>query len=133
MIPQRGNRLSVKVMRKESATIRLLALAVLAFLAVVPVASGTAQAQPAGTAAEPEALMPDRAARRARPQARVRPQISVRPRYPYRTFHTTYPLPYDYEYPGPNARRDCAVRYVQEFRPSGTVIVPRMRCRWVQR
>ena len=27
--------------------------------------------------------------------------------------------------------RDCTFRLVQEWRPSGTVIVPRMRCRWV--
>jgi hypothetical protein len=33
-------------------------------------------------------------------------------------------------YPGPNAVRECRAWYVQEFRPSGTVIVPRMRCWW---
>jgi hypothetical protein len=27
--------------------------------------------------------------------------------------------------PGPDAVRDCTAHYVQEFRPSGTVIVPR--------
>jgi len=32
--------------------------------------------------------------------------------------------------PGPNAVRDCTATYVQEFRPSGTVIVPRMHCFW---
>ena len=31
----------------------------------------------------------------------------------------------------PNAVRTCQAWYEQEFRPSGTVIVPRMRCRWV--
>ena len=31
----------------------------------------------------------------------------------------------------PNAVRACDAWYEQEFRPSGTVIVPRMRCRWV--
>ena len=34
--------------------------------------------------------------------------------------------------PGPNAVRDCTAFYVQEFRPSGTVITPRMRCFWRQ-
>jgi hypothetical protein len=34
-------------------------------------------------------------------------------------------------YPGPNATRQCEAHYVQEFRPSGTVIVPRMHCWWV--
>lgn len=35
-------------------------------------------------------------------------------------------------FPGPNAVRDCTATYVQEFRPSGTVIVPRMSCYWRQ-
>lgn len=33
-------------------------------------------------------------------------------------------------YPGPNAVRECRAWYAEEFRPSGTVIVPRMRCWW---
>jgi hypothetical protein len=33
-------------------------------------------------------------------------------------------------FPGRNAVRECNATYVQEFRPSGTVIVPRMSCRW---
>jgi hypothetical protein len=33
-------------------------------------------------------------------------------------------------FPGPNAVRDCSATYVQEYRPSGTVIVPRMSCFW---
>lgn len=33
---------------------------------------------------------------------------------------------------GPNAVRECSATYVQEFRPSGTVIVPRMHCFWRQ-
>lgn len=32
--------------------------------------------------------------------------------------------------PGPNAVRDCTAHYVQEYRPSGTVITPRMNCIW---
>ena len=32
--------------------------------------------------------------------------------------------------PGPNAVRDCTATYVQEYRPSGTVITPRMYCYW---
>ena len=37
---------------------------------------------------------------------------------------------YPYYNPGPNAVRDCIANYVQEARPSGTVIVPRMHCFW---
>ena len=48
--------------------------------------------------------------------------------YPY------YQLePYDVYpryFPGPNAVRDCTATYVQEYRPSGTVIVPHMNCYW---
>lgn len=69
----------------------------------------------------------------AQTRKRVRPQIRVTPRYyPRRNFHTTYPLPYQYEWPGPGAVRECRARYVQEFRPSGTVIVPRMNCWWAR-
>jgi hypothetical protein len=32
--------------------------------------------------------------------------------------------------PGPNAVRVCTATYVQEYRPSGTVITPRMNCYW---
>jgi hypothetical protein len=32
--------------------------------------------------------------------------------------------------PGPNAVRDCTATYVQEYRPSGPVITPRMSCYW---
>jgi hypothetical protein len=32
--------------------------------------------------------------------------------------------------PGSDAVRDCTAHYVQEFRPSGPVIVPRMNCYW---
>jgi hypothetical protein len=62
--------------------------------------------------------------------ARVRPRIRVAPAYPYRFYSTTYPVPYKYEYPGPGAVRDCTSWLAQENRPSGPVIVPRMRCWW---
>lgn len=32
--------------------------------------------------------------------------------------------------PGPNSVRVCNAHYEQEYRPSGTVIVPRMQCYW---
>jgi hypothetical protein len=34
--------------------------------------------------------------------------------------------------PGPNAVRVCNAHYEQEYRLSGTVIVPRMRCYWTR-
>ena len=33
-------------------------------------------------------------------------------------------------YPGPNAKRQCHAWLAQEYRVSGTVIVPQMRCWW---
>src|SRR5882757_8126039 len=71
----------------------------------------TAQAAPAVT---------DASSQRRRPLRRVpiyrqdQPEPGVYPRYD----------------PGPNAVRDCTATYVQEFRPSGTVITPRMNCYW---
>jgi len=62
----------------------------------------------------------------------ARPHIVVRPRYPYRTYHALYPPPYDIEYPGPNAHRECSGGFATEYRASGTVIVPRMNCWWAQ-
>jgi hypothetical protein len=84
-----------------------------------------ARAQAAGPGAEPEVLV------RQAPKHRSRTRIEVRPRaYPYRRYHSVYPVPYDVEYPGPNAHRECVGGYAVERRPSGTVVVPRMRCRW---
>jgi hypothetical protein len=92
-------------------------------------APGTAQSSRPGDAAATAA----NSLAQARPQVRrVRPRIHVQRIYPYRRYHSFYPLPYDVEYPGPNAKRACAARYVAEYRPSGTVIVPRMNCWWVR-
>jgi hypothetical protein len=109
-------------MHRIGALAAIAALGGLLF-AVSPAAAETAR-PPAGveTATDFSA--------QSRPRARTR--IRVQKYYPYRRFHALYPLPYDVEYPGPNARRDCSVRYVQEYRPSGTVIVPRMSCWWVR-
>jgi hypothetical protein len=91
------------------------------------VSPDAAQAQQRGTsvANDAEPLI------QSRPR-RARPQIRVQPLYPYRTYHTLYPPPYDIEFPGPNALRICTDWYAVEARPSGTVVVPRMRCRWVR-
>jgi len=62
---------------------------------------------------------------------RPRPRIRVTPAYPYSPYSTPFPKPYPYEYPGPGHVRQCTSWLAQEARPSGTVIVPRMRCWWV--
>src|SRR5262245_20831135 len=70
---------------------------------------------------------------RARTRITVTPRarITVNPAYPYRTYSTTFPVPYTYEYPGPGHVRQCSSWLAAENRPSGAVIVPRLRC-WRQ-
>jgi hypothetical protein len=61
-------------------------------------------------------------------QRRIRPpstRLRVYPRYELEP-GGVYPR----YYPGRNAVRDCSATYVQEYRPSGAVIVPRMSCYW---
>jgi hypothetical protein len=60
----------------------------------------------------------DRPVRRIRraPIRRARTRIEVRPGF-------FEPVP-------PGTRRECVGTLVQEFRPSGTVIVPRQQCWW---
>jgi hypothetical protein len=54
-----------------------------------------------------------------RPPTRIR----VYPRYNPDDVYPRY-------FPGRNAVRDCTATLVEEFRPSGTVITPRMNCFW---
>jgi hypothetical protein len=60
---------------------------------------------------------------------RPRTRIRVTP-YPYRTYSTTFPVPYEQEFPGPGYVRQCTSWLAPENRVSGAVIVPRMRCWW---
>jgi len=65
----------------------------------------------------------------AAPQPRrIRRPVTRLHVYPNQEPDDVYPR-YD---PGPNAVRVCNATYVQEFRPSGTVIVPRMSCHWTR-
>jgi hypothetical protein len=60
-----------------------------------------------------------RRVRRPPPRLRVYPSYQGEP-------YDVYPR----YFPGANAVRDCTATYVQEYRPSGTVIVPHMNCYW---
>jgi hypothetical protein len=62
-------------------------------------------------------------------QEKVRPRIRVQPRQPIASEF----LPYEYGRPGPGAVRQCVDWYATEYRPSGTVVTPQIRCRWVRR
>jgi hypothetical protein len=106
---------------------RIRTWAVLAILAgaSLPLSAGSADAQtsPQSTRVA-QALTPDDLAARPAP---VRPPRRIRV-YPRNVAEPdgVYPR----YYPGPNAVRVCNASYVQEYRPSGTVIVPHMTCVW---
>jgi hypothetical protein len=57
------------------------------------------------------------------PRQRPRPRVRIYRNDDNRGVYPSYN-------PGPNAVRDCSATYVQEFRPSGTVITPRLNCYW---
>jgi hypothetical protein len=62
----------------------------------------------------------------AQPPVRRPPRrLRIYPRYQAEP-DTVYPR----YFPGPNAVRVCSATYVQEYRPSGTVIVPHTTCYW---
>jgi hypothetical protein len=82
-----------------------------------------AQTAPQGTRVA-QALTPEDLAARpapARPPRRIRvyPRNLAEPDGVYPRYN-----------PGPNAVRVCNASYVQEYRPSGAVIVPHMTCVW---
>ena len=66
----------------------------------------------------------------ARAPVRVRRPLRRLPIYP--RYEEGPDEVYPRYYPGRNAVRDCTATYVQEYRPSGTVITPRMSCFWRQ-
>jgi hypothetical protein len=102
---------------------------VMAAIAIVGVTLFTAGA-PALAADQGAASSRAGAATEAYAQSRARTRIRVSPRCYYRTRALTYPPPYECEAPGPGYVRQCNSWLVQEARPSGTVIVPRMQCWW---
>ncbi|MDF0496285.1 hypothetical protein [Bradyrhizobium yuanmingense] len=57
------------------------------------------------------------------PALRKRPRLRITPYYSPDGVYPRYN-------PGPDAVRVCNATYVQEYRPSGTVIVPRVSCYW---
>jgi len=95
-----------------------------AFL-LLPAAGAEAQTAPKGmrTAQASQPIVTEASAQRRirRPTTRLRvyPNYELEPDGVYPRY-----------YPGRNAVRDCTATYVEEYRPSGTVIVPRMSCYW---
>jgi hypothetical protein len=104
---------------------RIVTVAISAAVAGFLLADTQAQAQTASTglraAQAPHAVATDVSAQ----QRRRRLQ-----RVPIYRQEQWVPDVYPRYNPGPNAVRDCTATYVQEHRPSGTVITPRMNCHW---
>jgi len=100
-------------------------MVVLVGTSVLAAPGAGAQTAPSGVRTAQASQPGDTDAPAAAPRRRPRIRLPVYPRY--------QPEPdgvYPRYYPGPNAVRDCTATYVQEYRPSGTVIVPRMSCYW---
>jgi len=95
-------------------------LAAFALILLLPDAGAQAQTAPAGVRTA-QALQPTEASAQRR---RVIRRVPVYPRQEWA------PDVYPRYNPGPNAVRECSATYVQEYRPSGTVITPRMNCYW---
>jgi hypothetical protein len=91
-------------------------------VAVACLAPTVSRAQTPGA---PTVAKASQSATEASAQSRQRPlrRLRVYPRYEADGVYPRY-------FPGRNAVRDCTASYVQEFRPSGTVITPRMNCFW---
>ena len=99
--------------------IRAMAM-VVAFAASLVLSAEAAKAQDTSPMRMAQAVPQDAPPKVRRPPTRLR----VQPYY-YRQEEV-----YPHYNPGPNAVRVCNATYVQEYRPSGTVIVPRMSCYW---
>jgi hypothetical protein len=85
--------------------------------AAAQTAQATRTAQASQPAADERPAQP--AARRPTTRLRIYPRYQAEPDGVYPRY-----------FPGQNAVRECNATYVQESRPSGTVIVPRMSCYW---
>jgi Ni/Co efflux regulator RcnB len=86
----------------------------------------TAQAAPREQTAQKSQSAGDELSAQSRRVRRPPPRLRVYPSYPGYSPDDVYPR----YFPGRNAVRDCTATLVQEFRPSGTVITPRMHCFW---
>ena len=103
-------------------TMRKAPVAIIALLAA-SVSDGRMTPAAAERAATAEASELSAQTRRVRPRVRIYRQPAAWP----------YPRPGYYSWPGPNAVRQCVDWYAMEYRPSGPVITPQIRCWWVSR
>ncbi|HEU0083447.1 MAG TPA: hypothetical protein VFQ87_11310 [Bradyrhizobium sp.] len=102
---------------------RIVSAALSLTFAIMLLPAGAAQAQSARAATQLAKAQSATEFSAQRRRARRPSRILVTPRYHPDDVYPRY-------YPGPNAVRECTAHLVQEFRPSGTVITPRMNCFW---
>ena len=100
-----------------------ISVTALALLALVPIADAASFNTGTGRA---DSAKPSEFSAQSRPPE-LRPRIEMRPPAAY-----PYPRPEPYAWPGPGYVRRCVDWYATEYRPSGKVITPQMRCRWVR-
>jgi hypothetical protein len=110
-------------MRIRTAAIAVALTGLVSLLAAGAQAQAQAQTATQGTriaqASQPGELSTQPPARRPPRRLRIYPRYQAEPDGVYPRY-----------FPGQNAVRECNATYVQEYRPSGTVIVPRMNCYW---
>jgi lipoprotein-anchoring transpeptidase ErfK/SrfK len=106
--------------RIGTAAILVVFAGAMSLSATAASAQGAPQGLQLAQASQPVAAEASAQRRIRRPPTRLR----VYPNYQWE------PDVYPRYNPGPNAVRECNATYVQEYRPSGTVIVPRMSCYW---
>jgi hypothetical protein len=94
---------------------KIAAVAALAAGAFALCGAPAVEAAAASKAAEAQSGAAAAFAQQTPPVRRARTQITINPRV---------------SRPGPNAVRECTSWLEQQARPSGTVIVPQMRCWW---
>jgi hypothetical protein len=107
----------------RAASIAVVTLA----LALGPAAS--ALAQTSGSAKQTSEFTAQTKKKKAVPK-RAPTRVLVRPAYRYYLEASEFPRPDDVSWPGPGAVRECTSWLAREHRPSGTVVVPRIRCWW---
>jgi hypothetical protein len=88
-----------------------------------------------GFAGGADAQAPDRVVRpvpkqKVYVQKRAPTRVIVRPLLRERLDSTEFPRSDNLGYPGRNAVRQCVSWLQPEYRPSGTVVTPQMRCWW---
>jgi hypothetical protein len=106
-------------MRFRTLTISLAFAGVCSLLAAGAEAQTAPQGTRAAQAPSADELSTQPPVRRLPKRLRIYPRYQAEPDGVYPRY-----------FPGSNAVRVCNATYVQEYRPSGTVIVPRMSCTW---